>query len=385
MSLRRVLLLSGGSSGGGAGQVGRVHIDGLVFRDEAGAIWPWRGFTAFTLYLVWLTDGAAGVDALLSDWLSKCGPTGPNTLRVLGMVNSFAHLWPQEHADYYDQLQPFARHLWTRWQLRFEFVIFADSGDIMPDLQVQDAHAFHVTRLLEDEPNVFFEIANEPSQHTNLPGGDERAFQMYDWLKRPDMMIATGAGDGNFSGDFTTVHTPRDDQWPRRAKDLQDCRDLSHNPCVGDEPMGAAEVAIDGKRDNNPRNFADYAAVAQLEGAGSTFHSDPGINGQALGPNVTTCAQAFFAAAAWVPPQCQIEPFMRGQIGNPCLWTHAPGDVPGPCQHDDSIETRSYGKIIEPFCWVTQVQTQRPAPVPCSGWAVDSPGPSVGLTVFRRT
>jgi hypothetical protein len=385
MSASLILNSPTGTSGGGAGQVGRVHIDGLVFRDEAGAIWPWRGFTAFTLYLVWLKQGAAGVDALLSDWLPKCGPTGPNTLRVLGMVNSFAHLWPQEHADYYTQLVPFAQHLWSRWQIRFEFVIFADSGDILPDAGERERHAQRVVDTLAGEPNVFFEVANEPSQHSNMPGGDAEAYDLYLKIRRPGVMVATGAGDGNYPGDYVTVHTPRDDQWPRKAKDLLDVRDIAHVPSVGDEPMGAAEVAIDGKRDNNPRNFADYAAVAQLEGAGSTFHSDPGINGQALGPNVTTCAQAFFASAAWVPPPCQIEPFMRGQIGNPCLWTHAPGDVPGPCQHDDSIETRSYGKIIEPHCWVTQVQTQRSQPTACAGWQADQSGPSQGLTRFRRT
>jgi hypothetical protein len=356
----------------------------LVFRDEAGAIWPWRGFTAFTLYLIWLDQGAAGVDAVVSGWLSACGPVKPNVLRVLGMVDSFAHLWPQEHPDYYDQLQPFARHLWSRFAIRIEFVIFADSGIIMSDLREQDAHAFQVTRALEAEPNVFFEIANEPSQHENFPGGDERAYDMYLWLSLPSLMIATGAGDGTNHGDYTTPHTPRDDQWPRKAKDLLDVRDISHVPSVGDEPMGAAEVFIDGKRDTNPRNFADYAATAQLEGAGSTFHSDAGINGTPMGPVTASCAQAFFAAAAWVPPQCQIEPFMRGQINTPCTWTHAPGDVPGPCQHDDAIEIRSYGKIIEPQCWVTQVQTQRAAPTPCPGWVVDAPGPSQGLTVFRR-
>jgi hypothetical protein len=144
-------------------------------------------------------------------------------------------------------------------------------------------------------------------------------------------------------------------------------------------------VAIPGKRDNRPNMFADYAATAQLEGGGSTMHTEAGINGTLLPPVQTSCAVAFFAAAAWVPPQCQIEPFMRGQIGNPCLWTHAPGDVPGPCQHDDSIETRSYGKIIEPQCWVTQVQTQRSQPTACAGWQADQSGPSQGLTRFRRT
>jgi hypothetical protein len=380
MSSRRTILLSSGTGSSGAGEKGRIRIDSLVFRDEAGAIWPWRGFTAFTLYLVWLDQGATGVDALVSGWLAACGPVKPNVLRVLGMVNSFAHLWPQEHPDYYDQLQPFAQHLWSRFAIRVEFVIFADSGDIMPDLKQQDEHAFSVTRRLQDEPNVFIEIANEPSQHTNLPGGDERAFQMYEWLKAPGLMIATGAGDGTNAGDYTTPHTPRSDDWPRKAKDLWDVREISHVPSVGDEPMGAAEVAIPGKRDNNPRNFADYAAVAQLQGAGSTFHSDAGINGQPMGPVTASCAQAFFSAAAWVPPQAQLEPFFRGGSTPGCNWAYGESI----CQHDDALEVRSFGKILEPVCYVSQVQTTRTAPTPCAGWTVDQPGPSVGLTRFRR-
>jgi hypothetical protein len=385
MSLRRTLLLSGGTSGGGAGQTGRITINGLVFRDSGGAVWPWRGATCFLLYQLWLIGGPAAVDPVLADYLSL--QPGPNTMRVLGMVDSFARLHPQDWPNYYDQLQPFAQYLWSHWQVRFEFVIFADSGDILPDAGDRERHAQRVVDTLAGEPNVFFEVANEPSQHSNLPGGDAEAYDLYLKIRRPGVMVATGAGDGYYAGDFVTVHTPRDsDQWMRRAKDLLDVRLIANVPCVADEPMGAAEQAIDGKRDTEPRNFADYAATAQLEGAGSTFHSDSGILSRPLQPVQRSCAVAFFAAAAWVPPLCQVEPFMRGEERGDggCHWTYAPGEAPAPCHHSDDIELRSYGKIIEPQCWVTQVKTQRPAPDPCPGWAIDAPGPSVGLTVFRR-
>lgn len=379
-----LILLSGGSGGGGgnAGQKGRIWIDNLVFRDASGAIWPWRGVTAFTLYLKWLQGREGAVDPLLSNWLANC--PGLNVVRVLGMVNSFAHLHPQEWPDYYSQLKPFADHLLNVWGIRVEFVIFADSGDIMPDPNQQNVHASIIVDTLSGCENVFIEVANEPSQHTNLDGGDARVFDIYYSIRSRGLLVATGAGDGDYPGDYITVHTPRDDQWPRKAKDLLDVRNITHSPCVGDEPMGCAEVFIDGKRDTNPRNFADYAATAQLEGAGATFHSDAGINGEVFGPVTAACAKAWFAAAAWVPPQAQLEQFLRGQVNTPCMWTHAPGDEPGPCQHDDSIEIRSYGKIIGSECWVTQVQTQRASPTVCGGWAIDSVGPSTGLTKFRR-
>lgn len=382
--MNNLLILSPSNTGsGGAGQKGRVHIDGLVFRDDSGAIWPYRGITCFLLYQLWLMGGPAAVDPVLADYLSL--NPGPNVVRVLGMVNSFSRLHPQDWGErYFTELQPFVRYLFSRWGVRVEFVIFADSGDILMDWEL-NSHAIRVANLIADEPNVFIEVANEPSQHSNLYGGDELAHDIYLLIRAPGRMIATGAGDGNFSGDYVTVHTPRDSQWPRKAKDLLDVRDICHDPAVADEPMGAAEVFIDGKRDTNPRNFADYAATAQLEGAGSTFHSDSGILARPLQPVQRACAQAFFSAAAWVPPQTQIEPFMRGAVGCPCCWTHAPGDADSPCQHDDNIETRSYGKILEPRVWVTQVQTLRDHPTPCPGWQVDTPGPSTGLTVFKRS
>ncbi len=258
-------LSSGGTVSSGAGEKGRIHIDGLVFRDEAGAIWGWRGATSFLLYQLWLMGGAAAVDPTIADWMSL--RNRPNVLRWLGMVNSFSRLHPQDWPEYYDELQPFQRHLWSRWQIRGECVIFADSGDIMPDAGDRERHAQRIVDALAGEPNVFIEVANEPSQHSNMPDGDEEAYALYLKVRRPGVMVATGAGDGQYAGDYVTVHTPRDGEpdwpWPRKARDLLDVRQIARVPCVADEPMGAAEVRINGKRDTAQTNFADYAAVAQ--------------------------------------------------------------------------------------------------------------------------
>jgi hypothetical protein len=377
MSLRRTLLLSGGASGG-AGQTGRIHIDGRMFRDEHGAAWLWRGCTAFTLYLLWLTGGASAVDAVLADWFTAAGSSPFTVVRVLGMVNSFAHLWPQEHADYYDQLQPFVRYLFSRWAVRIEFVIFADSGDILGNGDI-DPHAQRVAGLIADEPNVFIEVANEPSQHTNLNGGDQKAYEIYLSLTAPGRMIATGAYSWEQPGDYLTDHTPRED-WVRKANDLKDGCEATNRPTVGDEPIGAAEVAIPGKRDNVPSKFAQYAAIAAMNGSGSTFHSDNGILCQPFQPVQRDCAAAFFAAAAWPPPETQLAPYNRGGSVPGCHWPFGPSI----CEHDDSVEVRTFAKILEPLAWVCQVETQRTAPTPCPGWAVDAPGPSIGLTVFKR-
>jgi hypothetical protein len=117
-----------------------------------------------------------------------------------------------------------------------------------------------------------------------------------------------------------------------------------------------------------------------MNGSGSTFHSDSGILARPFQPIQRDCAKAFYAAAAWPPPDTQLAPYNRGDAAGPCSWLGQ-----SICQHDDAIEQRSYGKILDPFAWVTQIQTTRPAPIPCAGWTIDTPGPSTGLTLFRRT
>ena len=54
--------------------------------------------------------------------------------------------------------------------------------------------------------------------------------------------------------------------------------DALGRPAVGDEPMGADEVDIPGKRSTVANDFFDYAAVGMLLGlTGGTFHSSDGI------------------------------------------------------------------------------------------------------------
>jgi hypothetical protein len=385
MSVSLLLNSPTGTSGGGGQQTGRLHIDGRMFREESGKAWAWRGTDGFLLYLLWLTGGPAAIDPVLADWFSVAPETPPNTIRVLGMVNSFARLHPSDWGEkYYTELKPFARYLFSRWAVRFEFVIFADGADCgFSDYGVQDTHAVRVENEIGDEPNEMTEVANEPSQHNNLPGGDARAYEIYQLIKGPGRMIATGAYDWDHPGDYLTYHGPRDGApdygWVRKANDLKDGCEATNRPTVGDEPMGSGENET-GSRDTNPSHFAQYAAIAAMNGSGSTFHSDSGILARPFQPVQRECARAFYQAAAWPLPDTQLAPYNRGDAAGPCSWLGT-----SICQHDDAIEQRSYGKIIEPHAWVCQVQTQRAQPTACAGWQADQSGPSQGLTRFRRT
>lgn len=362
------------------GEYGKITRDGLAFKTEDGKVWSWRGMTGFLLYQRWL-EKKEGIDPLIENWMTASGlsKVSPNVIRVFGMVNSFSHWWPQEHPDYFDQLRPFVDHLWNKYGLRVEFVIFADTGEIMPDVNEQNAHAERVVETLKDAPNVFIEIANEPSAHVNMPGGDARAYELCQRVRNRGLLIASGAGDGQNAGDYVTPHTPRDEEWPRKAKDVLDVRDVSGKPTVGDEPIGFAEVEKPGSRATSATDAAYYAAAAALMGAGSTFHSDCGVNTVMLEPVQAKALAAWMAAASWVPSDAQLSPYMRGGSIPGCNWV---GE--SVCAHDDARELRSFGKIIGNEAWVVQIRTDRTAPSPCSGWVIDSAGPSVGLTKFYR-
>ena len=67
-------------------------------------------------------------------------------------------------------------------------------------------------------------------------------------------------------------------------------------PIVADEPIGAAEQAIGGKRSATPSDFRDYARVCSLFGAGGTFHFDAGMRGEV--PPEDSIQQACAAAFA---------------------------------------------------------------------------------------
>lgn len=379
------------------GERGAVKINGLTFRRADNSIMPWRGFTAFQLYLQWLKLGPGqSFDTTVTNWLTcggYCPPgKGPNVLRVLGMVDSFAHLWPQEHGErYYEQLKPFADYLWTGWHARIEFVIFADAQIIMPGRAMQNTHAERVLQMLLPVENVFLEIANEPFK--NLPGGGRVAFEIGKTLQARGPPIASGDYDEPWLTqlDYITVHTSRDNEWPRKVKDLLDIRDgpiylpnggaswRSNRPVVGDEPIGFAETDRPGSRSVSPQDAAHYAAACAMFSAGCTFHSDAGIVHGPLGVIQAAAAKAFFGALTWVPVEAQLAQYRRGGEEPGCRWAGGESLV----EHDDRLELRSFGKQIGDRAWAVQIRSTRSNPTPCGGWKILEQ-PQAGLIALEQ-
>lgn len=324
-----------------AGEQGRLSVDGILFRREDGSIFPWRGFSDFRLYDRYLAG--ENIRPLLEERVN----VGANLLRVLGMVDSFAHLWPQEHAEYYDKLAPFAALL-ADYGLRLEFVVFADAQIVMPDRQAELEHGRRVLAAFADSPLVVVEWSNEAFK--NLPGADEGDRErwaqelgeaMWPQARAQHTLTASGAysiGDCATSFpvlDFLTEHSDRfSSEWVRKTKDAKEHRDGFsrkpedcggvggfagvHVPVVLDEPKGIGDE--EGRRTANQAQVAEYAASAQMFSAGSTAHSDLGVQSLSITTSTTQAdlIRTWFAAAKWMPVEAQTWRYQRGDNCGDC-------------------------------------------------------------------
>lgn len=317
---------------------GLVRIGGQSFTLGAnGPLWPWRGCTDFRLYQRYL-DGE-NITPILDNRIAS----GATTLRVLGMMYNIANFYPKNYSTYFSSLPTFCDVLLARG-LWLEFTCLADCQYAplgLTQTAEQVAHVSQVVVALAGKSNVFFELANEYSNN----GVDPSKFA------RP-VGILSSAGWGSPTGDvylppwdYVTHHPDRDDQWPRKSKDIQDIRDGPFGippaiyttgvkrPVVSDEPMGAGDVDIPNKRSTVVNDFYWAGAGCALFGAGGTFHSDNGIQSVVFSPTQQACANAWYSGMAAIPTAVQNWQYTRGGLAD-C-----------PIEHDDSLALRTYAKI----------------------------------------
>lgn len=289
-----------------AGDVPRLHIDGVQFKTSAGLVWKHRGVSGFTAYQDWL----AGNRQKLRDFFGWARSIGANTMRVFGEwgVTNFV---VQQHANYYSELPNFLE--WAEEEsIRLQFCVFTSQGSgppyVMAPSQRRD-HMAKVNAALDDSVHLC-EQNNEDWKNGDIchdlaePAvalATRSAWEdKYDFYRQPGTLL-----------DWTTEHTPRDDEWERKAKNMLDTARLgfpkneqpghehpelppTRKPAIGGEPMGIAEAPVAGRRTNDARACADYFAVAELLSAGANLHGDlSNLQSCALpGPNAQRCAEA---------------------------------------------------------------------------------------------
>ena len=346
-----------------AGESGVLTVQRPTIRDDKNHCWQWRGFSDFLLFYRYLNN----VD--IEPYIVERIGVGANVLRVLSMVGwdeCDPRFYPSLYSDYYTRLGNFLNYL-AQFEIRAELTIFADAQIVMPNSDDRKNHLRRCVEIAQDTWNVMIEVANEPFK--NLPGGDQEAIDLAKMVQGRGVLIASGEYSSwppAPTADYGTTHCDRSDDWPRKCKDLKDrCDESGNTPWIGDEPMGCADVAQSGRRDNNPDNFAWYAAGSQMFGPGSTFHCESGLHSRTPMTDIEKeCAKAFFWALRWMPTEALLWPYQRGGMGS----EEGIGNMP--ILHDDALETRSYCKGNGTQEWCIQIQTSREHATPRDGWRV---------------
>lgn len=182
--------------------------------------------------------------------------------------------------------------------------------------------------------------------------------------------------------DWANTHVPRDQEWPRKAKELYDLfvgfePDLPGGlriPIVSDERIGADEVLKDGSRSNVPNDFFDDAVVSGLMGAGLTHHATHGIFGQTPGPIQQRCAEATIAGANAIPDDVALGQYTRGGLSD------------SPLEHDDAKALRTFARIQGGCATCIAVRpTNGWQAIARNGWQIESQsGPDGRVVVLSR-
>jgi hypothetical protein len=82
----------------------------------------------------------------------------------------------------------------------------------------------------------------------------------------------------------------------RRVREMLALSESTGKPVLNQEPIGADESAVAGKRESDPAFYFTLGALNRLFLGGSgVFHSQSGLMAERLGPNQLACARAYLA------------------------------------------------------------------------------------------
>lgn len=163
-----------------------------------------------------------------------------------------------------------------------------------------DAHVRELEQITAGRDNVLKLVGNEldhPSQ-----GGRLSPERVRDLALRMAGTVGYGAtieddeSQKYAGGHFVPVHLDRGrDTWNqvRRVREIEAMSASTGKPAINQEPIGAAEERIAGKRESDPSVFFAMGVLNRLFEVGGVFHSTDGLNARVLGPNQRRCAEAF--------------------------------------------------------------------------------------------
>lgn len=288
----------------------RLVARGGFFALETGEPWTAIECTDFQL----LHHVLHGVD--IRPVLDQRAEVGFNLLRILVMADVMFHLHPQDHPDFDEAISRLFERL-LEYRLRGEFVVFADTQRVMPNLDEQIAYWERIGRLVRPVPNVLVEAVNENNQHENRVDALDRFWTL-------DGVLCSRGSNGADQVpprpwmSYEVAHWNDVFEWWRKAG--HNTRELT----VGDPagayagsgvPALANETTRFPDRDSSIQHAYDAAAGAALLCAGSCFHSVRGKSSEVWDGHELACAQAWVRGAQSVPLEFQAGEYRRMDPG----------------------------------------------------------------------
>jgi hypothetical protein len=265
---------------------GHLTISGTRFLKPDGSVFEWRGITAFRL----LEFVAHGREAEADAYLKWAASKTLNVVRVLAMADGIFQLSPADGQRALPRLLEIAR----KHGVYVEVVALTGTAVIKVDMR---QHVKAIGEICARHPNALLELANEPGHPTQSPDVHRAAhLQSLATLVPKGVPLALGSveyGDGFAAGTYVTWHAPRTARWPAEIAAGAALVQRFKKPVVNDEPIGAADQSVPGRRDNNPENFRRAGAATRRAGLGATFHYDGGIQTRPLTTIETACLDAW--------------------------------------------------------------------------------------------
>jgi len=282
----------------------RVWVEGHDLRTEDGR-WFMKGVTDFLLYKRFL-DGED-----IRPLLAERSAMGANCVRVIGMVSSFSHWYPQEYGDrYYDELPNFFA-LCSYYGLYVYFTVFADTQIVMPGQATQVAHYNKVLVALRQSSNTLGELVNEPYAHSNATD-NPNAFP-----EPTGVAFSGGSYNDKLGNELRPVpgwermhdfHSPRDGH---NAEGFKYCADLvatAHpeyryrgKALLQGEPQKFADPSDPtkgGSTLSNPAQARMMAGSARGTCCGVVFHTPGGVFSRMWNEVEKACGREWFAELA---------------------------------------------------------------------------------------
>ncbi len=278
---------------------------------QNGQAWRWKGVTAFGLQ----NRYCKGED--IQPFLNAFN--GFNVLRVFYYVEWEGTGWgiPTDEC-----MHNFLNYVGQRgWYV--EMTALTGTKPINEAQQIVD----HLFRDFGAHTNLMIELVNEPHVY-DKPNTSE--------LHVPsDTPVLWASGDYDFShggvmrGSYGVAHTPRDNEWPRKAHDLLEYYGGGGPGSPSDPPHHFPQVADEPERPDQAgyvaTDFEAYFGVASILGAGATFHFESGKYGNPPTLQEAICAASALRALNYFPADAPLGPYQRIDENGQTLRTYKVG------------------------------------------------------------